>query len=111
MQEDVLSSFEPRVFIIDEKPERLQPRVLLALVLILVAFAAFGLGRLSKIKGLQEPVVIEQEAFAASVGGSTETSGSDVLGSSIAGGLVASRNGTRYHYPWCSGAARISGSS
>lgn len=64
--------------------------VLVVLIIILVGFASFGLGRLSVVENNREVVQIEQ---SASVAQST---------------YVASKNGSVYHLPWCSGAQRIS---
>lgn len=72
--------------------------VVFAIILILTAFTSFGLGRLSVIEENREPVRILQAKQT------------DVLGSpwNIGGKVVASRNGSTYHAPWCSGASRIS---
>ncbi len=69
-----------------------------SLIIILVAFAAFGLGRLSALESAREPVRI------------TQAPQSDVPGESwnIGGRVVASRSGSKYHAPWCGGAERIS---
>lgn len=72
--------------------------------LILAVLLAFGLGRLSKIESQKEPIMIEYgESFP-------ETPSGTVLGSEIEaekGEFVGSKNGTKFHYPWCSGAKRI----
>ena len=70
-------------------------------LIILVAFASFGLGRLSKIKIARTPLKIEQVAQTAAV---EETIGEV----KSAGMYIASKNGTKYHFPWCSGAKTIS---
>ncbi len=66
------------------------------LVVILVGFASFGLGRLSALEEYKPQVEIryENEASAAS-------------GISMEGKYIASKNGSVYHFPWCSGADRI----
>ncbi len=94
----------------------IQDDVFLGLIIILVAFGSFGLGRLSKIEDTKMPIQIENspevtsETFtqeiivknesgqAASLLNSVETKTSE---------LVGSKNGTKYHYAWCSGAQRI----
>jgi len=90
--------------------------VFLATLIVLVAFASFGLGRLSKIKTARLPVKIDPvrnqndlvsngvEQMAA-VGKVIGEVGSEVKS---AGMYVASKNGTKYHFPWCSGAKAIS---
>jgi len=64
------------------------------LIIILVAFSSFGLGRLSKIEETRPQVQIENTA--------------SVIDANISAGVyVASKNGGSYHLPWCSGAKRI----
>ena len=75
-----------------------------AFVLILVGSAAFGLGRLSF--GHKEPVAIENTSQIASPAQVTEAQNfafQEVSSEMV----VASKKGTKYHYPWCSGAKSI----
>lgn len=68
---------------------------LLALVL-LVGIVSFGLGRFSALEDVRPPVAITE------VPQETKPQGMYM------GGLyVASRNGSVYYYPWCSGASNI----
>jgi len=76
--------------------------LILATVIILVALISFGLGRLSKIGESRVPVTIEN--LSASV---SESAGSVSKSALSTGNFVASKNGTKYHYPWCSGAQSI----
>jgi hypothetical protein len=73
--------------------------LILVAVIILVALISFGLGRLSKIGESRVPVTIEN------LTGAVDNAISPV--SSAKGNYVASKNGTKYHYVWCSGAATI----
>ncbi len=68
-----------------------------SLIIILVAFAAFGLGRLSAIEEAREPVRLTNTQHNVQ---------SNRL--EIGGRVVASRYGSKYHAPWCGGADRIS---
>lgn len=81
--------------------------LIISATIILVAFLGFGLGRLSKIEENKAPISIENiENIDASVIETLETP----LGNSIPksnGKIVASKSGTKYHFPWCSGALRI----
>ena len=89
----------------------------LGLIIILVAFGSFGLGRLSKIESARTPIRIENEptvtaeTFKAPVAGNKVTANID-QSASVAGAttdqLVGSKNGKKYYYPWCSGVSRIS---
>jgi len=74
-------------------------------VIILVALASFGLGRLSKIEESKPPVrTIDTSAAPAAAGAATSNFQS---GTPEIQNFVASRNGTKYHFPWCSGAQNI----
>jgi len=74
--------------------------ILVVLVVILTTFASFGLGRLSIIDESRIPVQIDN---SATVFDSIKTADGSIEGQLY----VASKNGTKYHFPWCSGAKRI----
>ena len=66
------------------------------IVVLLLAVASFGLGRLS---ALEEARPLVSVRMAASAAGARPIA---------AGGLVvASKSGTAYHFPWCAGASSI----
>ena len=93
------------------------------IVIILIAVIAFSLG---KTFGLQEKrpevkIINEAQTNSASVNKpqntaaaasavSTSQSAVQTVVSPVSSGgqVVASRNGTKYHYPWCAGAKQIS---
>lgn len=82
----------------------------IAIIIVMVAFISFGLGRLSKIKENKPPITIEN--IGAAIGEIRSISGPETGQEAPAapvqeGLLVGSKNGTKYHYPWCSGAQRI----
>lgn len=80
------------------------------MVIILVGLISFGLGRLSKIRENKVPITIEDISAAASQIKpvlSLETAQNEPKILNQGGMLVGSKNGTKYHYPWCSGALRI----
>jgi len=91
-----------------------QSHIFIPLIIVLVSSASFGLGRLSKIEELRVPIkikeaqaILEQSATVAlSLGTTTESNGETI--SAIGGQYVASKTGTKYHYPWCAGARAIS---
>ena len=67
-------------------------------LILLVGFGSFGLGRLSKIEEGRTPVTIEAPTLqTASVAAVVDTGGT----------VVASKTGTKYHFPWCAGASTI----
>jgi len=78
-------------------------------LIILIGFAGFGLGRLSIIEDNREAVRIEfPEHLSASVLNVGNTATDDKPPAIAQGLLVASKNGSKYHFPWCSGGKRIS---
>jgi len=73
----------------------------IAIIIVMVALISFGLGRLSKIRENKPPITIENMSASAI---KIEPEEGSTLNSGL---LVGSKNGTKYHYPWCSGAQRI----
>ncbi len=92
--------------------------VAVALIVILVGLASFGLGRLSMLEAGHPPLRIlypEDAAAPASVtlkGDASPLVAPQAAAVSAADGngpaVVASKNGTKYYLPSCSGASRIS---
>lgn len=69
-------------------------------IVFLVALAAFGLGRLSALESVLPPVALAEAPVA-------EKPTALYMGSL----LVATRSGSTYYYPWCSGAQKIAPSN
>lgn len=108
------SSYESEEFnleIADPGKKRKEKLFFLAL-LVLTALASFGLGRLSFYEKNKEPLEIkfsQGAASAPSVLGIETKPGQPETGIKESGGaVVGSKNSNKYHYPWCSGAKRIS---
>lgn len=84
----------------------------LGLIIVLVAFGAFGLGRLSKIEGAKAPVRIENvpeitaDTFSSKVPADTQNAPA-VNTNGNEGQLVGSKSGTKYYHPWCAGVQKI----
>lgn len=86
--------------------------------IILIGLAGFGLGKLSALEKGREPVSIKSASFASSTI-INQTAGVQkfdniplsaaalVASDGAKGLLVASKSGTRYHFPWCAGASQI----
>jgi hypothetical protein len=77
------------------------------LLILLVAFASFALGRLSTYTTSAEATLPQTsfETTALTASANSLAPHEDMHTSS--GTLVASVNGTKYHFPWCPGAQRI----
>jgi len=98
------------------------------IAIILVAIIAFSLGRISGLQDKREPVRILNNSTPNSLllqsnsakatpdkqEGGIETNTQSLQNTAAAasasqgGQVVASKNGTKYHYPWCAGAKQIS---
>ncbi len=82
--------------------------IILVFVIVFVALIAFGLGRLSAISEKKTPITIENLSAATVVTTPALPAGRpDFVASTTAKLYVASKNGTKYHFPWCSGASTI----
>lgn len=79
-----------------------QPSVFTVVALILVASSSFALGRLSVLEQNREPMRIEYQDQATSI-----SDASDTTINSSPGGVVASKTGSVYYFPWCTGALKI----
>lgn len=85
----------------------------LVLLIIISLCIAFSLGRLSTVLEKREPVIIRfpnssttpPRAGESTVPLSQTEQALNLVGQ--AGLLVGSKNSTKYHFPWCSGALRI----
>lgn len=100
----------------------LSGRYFVPIVIILITIISFSLGRVSGLQEKREPVRIINNSSANPLSASAKASDgqatslpsleqSAAVGASdtTSGGVVvASKNSTKYHYPWCSGAKRIS---
>ena len=90
---------------VKDKIKPIENELFIVLVIILVALISFGLGRLSKIRENKTPITIDPSTtlgvknLTNATGQETPTNSEKLY--------VASKNGTKYHYPWCSGAANI----
>jgi len=75
----------------------LENDLVIILAFLFIGLTAFGLGRLSALSERKTSVTIEQNTSA-----NLSSAMSDIVSL-----FVASKNGTKYHYPWCSGAQSI----
>lgn len=94
----------------------------IAPLILLVGLSAFSLGRTYNIEKSREPVKVidnRQQTVETSKNQVQKSSNSQNSASAIqsqpkaqtdssSGQVVGSKNSTKYHYPWCSGAKRIS---
>jgi len=92
---------------------KIKEDLFIVLLIILVGTASFGLGKLSALEKKKVPISIlkTKEAILASVAenptGIKDTDSSVNTQTQGKGIVVASKAGTKYYYPWCSGVSRI----
>ena len=111
---------------VKELRQRLDSRELYTMLLIVVVgFGSFCLGRLSKFSEAKTPLRIEQIASALAASplekGATAALAEAVVDSPLSRGalpssagwvlpggqFVSSKGGAKYHFPWCAGASQI----
>lgn len=91
------------------------PDILLVAIILLTGSASFALGRLSALEENRESVTVSTASvfdamnskgptFFNSQGRSLDSA---PTASATQGQYVASKNGTKYHLPWCPGALQI----
>ncbi len=90
--------------------------VRLSVLVFAVAISAFALGRISvEPNSTTQTSYNQAEVTSATLGSMAvkssaiegEISREEVVPGAVEGGYVASKSGTKYHLPWCSGAKRI----
>jgi hypothetical protein len=86
-------------------------------IIVLIATASFGLGKISRNESERVPIKILESVplessslipDAKEVKGVSVKSPSTISTSNSSEEVVASKKGTKYHYPWCGGAKQIS---
>ena len=82
-------------------------KVYTVIIIVLVALASFGLGKLSKIEENKPLIKLIDNSAAPAAAGAAVSSFQSPVSSFQSGNYVASKSGTKYHFPWCSGAQRI----
>jgi len=100
----------------------LNSKYFVPITIVLIAIIAFCLGRISGLQEKREPVRVlnnsspnplllqqekgasEQTPSSVSLEQNAAVGASDITSGEV---VVASKNGTKYHYPWCAGAKQI----
>ena len=96
--------------------KRNQADIAIVIGFVLVAIIAFGAGRLSAPEIIRNPIIINEPNASSSVNFLSNVSqslnaaagqGIQNIAQNVKGAFVASKNGTKYYWPWCSWAERI----
>ena len=113
---DILSKIKGKcqnsLFMLNHKAKRaFRADFFTAIVIILVAFAGFGLGRLSALEGKKSPILIEKSYAPEILSGDNvfdeKLTIAKTIQNSTEKSFVAAKSGTRYYFPWCGGVSRI----
>lgn len=108
-----------KVFVIANQRE-----IALGIAVFLISVISFGLGQISAKLPKESPIIVQnlpsEEAINTEIGesmvnaeNSIKSTQANLMGAvskntdSSSPVVVASKNGTKYHYPWCPGALRI----
>ena len=96
--------------VVNNIPEILSSRkatnTALVIILVLLGLTSFGLGKLSE-KNTDKVGILECTNEVSGEKNEPKTVSTVVSSLHNNAQYVASRNGTKYHFPWCSGAKRI----
>lgn len=84
----------------------LYQKLFLSITVILVALLSFGIGRLSMTNN-REPIKIDYDSTLTEQSIPSVSQSASVINIVKEGSVVASKSGTRYHYPYCAGAKQI----
>jgi len=109
----ILANVKDRMYS-QEKGLKIKEDLYIVIIIILVGTASFGLGKISGYEKEKTPISIlkTRDAMYSTVLAANQTAqtsptkpASDLPAQ--AGEVVASKSGTKYYYPWCSGVSRI----
>lgn len=91
----------------EEKGLKIKGDLYIVLIIILVGTASYGLGKISSFEKDKTPISImrTKESVLSTVLESVPSI--QAKNTSVNGVVVASKSGTKYYYPWCTGVNRI----
>jgi hypothetical protein len=103
-----LGNIKDRTFS-QEKGLKIKDDLYIVIMIILVGTASYGLGKISAFEKNKTPISIlkTKELVTASVLNSQVQQNNINSQEQVSGEVVASKSGTKYYYPWCSGVSRI----
>jgi len=89
-----------------DKGLKIKDDLYIVIIILLVGTASFGLGKLSSYEKGKTPISIlnTKEAMYATV---LENTSKTNQPAQTSGEVVASKSGTKYYYPWCTGVSKI----
>ncbi len=93
-----------------EKGLKIKNDLYIIIMIILVGTASYGLGKISSYEKGKTPISVlkTKEYMLSTVSeGVFETEKNNVQNTNTSGEVVASKSGTKYYHPWCSGVSRI----
>ncbi len=91
-----MSNLADKIKQVKNKIKPFENDLIVVIIIILVTFTVFGLYKLAELRENKTPITIEKK---------TAIGEGNILNAEKL--FVASKNGTKYYYPWCSGVSRI----
>ncbi len=95
---------------------KIKEDIFIVIIIVFVGLTSFGLGKLSAVEKERDQVAtvldnqslkVEGEVAIAPTLVQSKAKIATIITTNTSGPLVASKNGTRYYYPNCSGVSRI----
>ncbi|MFA5652092.1 MAG: hypothetical protein WC933_01890 [Candidatus Paceibacterota bacterium] len=106
-----LANFKDQIYS-QEKGLKIKDDLYIILMIMLVGTASFGLGKISSFEKNKTPISVlktKEYMYASVLSADSPNIKNDTQNPSnnTSGMLVASKSGTKYYYPWCTGVSRI----
>lgn len=106
-----LANFKDQIYS-QEKGLKIKDDLYIILMIMLVGTASFGLGKISSFEKNKTPISVlktKEYMYASALSADSSNIKNDTQNpsSNTSGMLVASKSGTKYYYPWCTGVSRI----
>lgn len=100
-----------------EKGIKMKDDLYITIIIILVGTASFGLGKISSFEKSKIPISVlkTKEYMYSTVLSADQVNLGDTYNTNlglkpevpVSGVVVASKSGTKYYYPWCTGVSKI----
>jgi hypothetical protein len=81
--------------------------IFIILAIILIGLAGFGLGKISALEKNRGEIEIKKSENLINITNVPMSASAMIASETAKGLLVASKNGQKYHFPWCAGASQI----
>ena len=93
-----------------EKGLKIRDDLYIVLIIVLVGTASYGLGKISAFEKAKTPISIiktRDYMYSTALESTLPKAELNTTQTQTNGLVMASKSGTKYYYPWCTGASRI----